>query len=258
MDNGNDSTLETVPLSNLATSDAANPRTPVTLDLTNATTIFLSGSSATIDGDGAQVDDGVVTITQGGIYAVSGTLAEGRILVNAAEADVIVALSGASITCSYGSPLYIYQAGTATVHLVEGTENVLTDGESYTFADSLSSPADEEPNACLYSKADMVIEGAGALTVAANYKNGITSKDTLTIYDGTVTVSAVNHGVNGKDSNTIDSATLTVTCGGDAIRSTNDTDNSLGWVSVSNTALFLNSGEDGIQAETWAAVSSGA
>ena len=67
----------------------------------------------------------------GGIYAVSGTLDDGRIIVNAGSADVTVALNGASIVCSYGSPLYIYQAGTATVHLMEGTENTLTDGESY-------------------------------------------------------------------------------------------------------------------------------
>ena len=102
-----------------------------------------------------------------------------------------MALSGASIVCSYGSPLYIYQAGTATVHLMEGTENTLTDGESYTFSDSLSSAADEEPNACLYSKADLVIEGAGALAVEANYNNGIT-KDSLEIYDSAVTVDAAN------------------------------------------------------------------
>ena len=126
-------------------SNAASLRTPAALDLT-----------------GAKAEGGVVTITEGGIYAVSGTLDDGRIIVNAGSADVTVALNGASIVCSYGSPLYIYQAGTATVHLMEGTENTLTDGESYTFSDSLSSAADEEPNACLYSKEDLVIEGAGA------------------------------------------------------------------------------------------------
>ena len=238
-------------------SNAASLRTPAALDLTGATIITLSGSTVSIEGSGAEAEGGVVTITEGGIYAVSGTLDDGRIIVNAGSADVTVALNGASIVCSYGSPLYIYQAGTATVHLMEGTENTLTDGESYTFSDSLSSAADEEPNACLYSKEDLVIEGAGALAVEANYNNGITSKDSLEIYDGAVTVDAANHGVNGKDSNTIDSAILTVTCGGDAVRSTNDSDETLGWVSVSNSTLTLTAGEDGIQAETSAVVSAG-
>lgn len=241
----------------LSSSNAANPRAPAALDLTDATVITLSGNSASVAGGGAEVDGSAVTITAGGVYAVSGTLTDGRIIVNAPKEDVIVALNGADVTCSYGSPLYIYKAGTATIHLMEGTENALTDGAGYTFADDYSSEADEEPNACLYSKEDLVIEGAGSLTVTANYKNGITSKDTLQVYDGVISVTAVNHGVNGKDSNTIDSAALTVVCGGDAIRSTNDSDGTLGWVSVSNSTLELDAGEDGIQAETTVTISGG-
>lgn len=240
----------------LSTSDTASPRTPAALDLTGAASITLSGGTVQIDGSGASESGGVITITAGGTYAVSGILDEGRIIVNAPGADVTLALNGASITCSYGSPLYVYRSSSTTIHLVEGTENTLADGESYTFADSLSSAAEEEPNACLYSKSDLIIQGAGALAVEANYNNGLTSKDTLEIYDAVIAVTAVNHGINGKDSNTVDSATISVTCGGDAIRSTNDSDSNLGWVSISNSTLNLTAGEDGIQAETWAALSS--
>lgn len=237
------------PLS-LLNSTSASPRSPAVLDLTGATVITLSGSGASVDGKGAEAKGSVVTITAAGIYAVSGCLEDGRIIVNAPKEEVTVALNGADITCSYGSPLYIYKAGTATVHLMEGTENTLTDGAVYSFDDEYSSAADEEPNACLYSKADLLIQGAGALTVLANCDNGITSKDTLQIYDGSLWVQAANNGINGKDSHTIDSAAIAVTCGGDAIRSTNDTDETLGWVSVSNSTLNLTAGEDGIQAET--------
>lgn len=238
-------------------SAAAAARTPAALDLTGATAITLSGGGASVDGEGASAEGGVVTITAAGVYAVSGTLEDGRIIVNAPKEEVTVALNGADITCSYSSPLYIYKAGTATVHLMEGTENALTDGAAYTYNDEYSSAADEEPNACLYSKADFVIEGAGKLNVTANCDNGITGKDTLQIYDGVLSVQAVNNGINGKDSNTIDSAAIAVTCGGDAIRSTNDTDGTLGWVSVSNSTLNLAAGEDGIQAETALTISDG-
>ena len=241
----------------LSGSDAAVPRAPAEIDLTGAAAITLSGSSVQIDGGGAGASGGVITITAGGVYAVGGTLDEGRIIVNAPGADVTLALNGASITCSYGSPIYIYQSARTTIHLVEGTENTLADGVNYTFADSLSSAAEEEPNACLYSKSDLVIQGAGSLTVEANCNNGITSKDTLEIYDAALSVTAVNHGINGKDSNTIDSASISVTSGGDAIRSSNDSDTALGWVNVSNSTLSLTAGEDGIQAETWAALTSG-
>lgn len=238
-------------------NNSATLRQPAELDLKDATVISLSDSGISIEGTGAEAEGSVVTITSAGIYAVSGFLEDGRIIVNAPKEDVTVSLNGADITCSYGSPLYIYKAGTATVHLAEGTENSLTDGSEYTFADEYSSAADEEPNACLYSKADLVIEGAGTLTVTANCDNGITGKDTLQIYDSTVFVQAVNNGINGKDSNTIDSASVTVVCGGDAIRSTNDTDGTLGWVSVSASTLNLTAGEDGIQAETTLAMSEG-
>lgn len=238
-------------------SPAASSRTPAVLDLTGATAITLSGGDISVEGKGAAAEGSVVTITAAGVYAVSGSLEDGRIIVNAPKEEVTVALNGADITCSYGSPLYVYKAGTATVHLMEGTENALTDGAVYTFDDEYSSAADEEPNACLYSKADLVIEGAGALSVTANCDNGITSKDTLQVYDGTFFVQAVNNGVNGKDSNTIDSACVTVNCGGDAIRSTNDTDETLGWISISNAVLDLTAREDGIQAETALTISDG-
>ncbi len=187
----------------------------------------------------------------------SGTLTEGRILVDAKGGDVTLVLNGADITCSTGSPLYIYQSACTTVHVMEGTENALTDGSNYTFADSRSSEADDEPNACLCSKSDLVLQGAGGLTVNGNYRNGITGKDTLEIYDLTLTVTAVGNGISGKDSNTIDSANITVACGEDAIRSTNDTDAAKGWVRISNSVLNLTAGEDGIQSETDAILSSG-
>lgn len=238
-------------------SAAVTAHSPAVLDLAGATAITLSGSGASVAGEGAAAEGSVVTITTGGVYAVSGSLEDGRIIVNAPKEEVTVALNGADISCSYGSPLYIYKAGMAVVHLMEGTENTLTDGTVYTFADEYSSAADEEPNACLYSKADLVIRGAGALAVQANWDNGITSKDTLQICDGSISVRAVGNGINGKDSNTIDSAVISVSCGGDAIRSTNDTDETLGWIRVSNATLDLDAGEDGIQAETALTISEG-
>ena len=69
-------------------SNAASLRTPAALDLTGATIITLSGSTVSIEGSGAEAEGGVVTITEGGIYAVSGTLDDGRIIVNAGSADV--------------------------------------------------------------------------------------------------------------------------------------------------------------------------
>lgn len=226
-------------------------------DVSGATTITLSGQSATTTGTGAEVTDGMVTITAGGTYVVTGTMTEGRILVNAPKEEVTLVLQDAAITCSTGSPLYVYKSKATTLYLPEGTASTLTDGTDYTFSDSYSSAEEEEPSACLYSKSDLIIAGSGSLTVNANYNNGITGKDTLFIQKASVTVTAVNHGINGKDSLTIKDADITVTSGGDALRSTNDSDTTLGYLVITGSALKLTAGEDGIQAETTLTISGG-
>lgn len=226
-------------------------------DLTNATKITLSDTNINISGSGAEEKDGTVTITEGGTYVFSGSLSNGRIVVNAPDKEVTVVLNGADITCSYSSPLYVYKASSATVYLLKDTENKLTDGESYTYSDSYSSSEDEEPNACLYSKSNLIIAGAGSLTVNANFNNSITSKDTLRIDSASITVNAKNHGINGKDYLTLKNAKVSVTSGGDALRSTNDSDEALGYITSVNSDLTLVSGEDGMQAETVMTISGG-
>lgn len=206
-------------------------------DLTNATEITLSGADN-------------VTITDGGVYVLTGTLTDGRVLVNAPDADVTLVLQDADITCSDSSALYIYKAASVLLYLPDGTASTLTDGSSYDYGDGVSSSADEEPNACLYAKSDLIIAGGGTLTVTGNAGNGITGKDTLKIEDTAVSVTAANHGINGKDCLVLKQTDVTVTSGGDALRATNDSDSALGCVLIGASALTLTAGEDGIQAET--------
>ena len=97
-------------------------------DVSGATTIALSGQSATATGTGAEVTDGMVTITAGGTYVVTGTMTEGRVLVNAPKEEVTLVLQDAAITCSTGSPLYVYKSKATTLYLPEGTASTLTEG----------------------------------------------------------------------------------------------------------------------------------
>lgn len=204
--------------------------------------ILLSGSSASVSGTGAEAENGIVTITEGGTYEISGTLEDGQICVKAPDEDVTLILKNVSVTSSSGSPFVILKANSVTLSLPDGTESTLTDSETY--------DSDEDADACLYSKADLTIEGTGTLTVNANYKNGITGKDTLTIRDSTLFVTAANHGITGKDSLTAENASLTVQSGGDAIRSTNNEDRALGFILLTDCTLDLTAAEDGVQAET--------
>ena len=74
-------------------------------DMTNAAKITLSGGSATVSGGSAEISGSEIIITGGGVYAVSGTLSDGSIVVNAPDEEVTLVLDGADISCSDGSPL---------------------------------------------------------------------------------------------------------------------------------------------------------
>ncbi len=236
-----------------STADTAKPAEApqsVQVDEAGATVITLNGNETSVSGDGAAVNGSDVLIQSGGTYTVRGTSADSRIVVDAADADVTLVLDGAQITSAQSSAIYVYSAGQATVYAKEGTQSSLTDGENYAYTDAYASEADEEPNACLYSKADLILAGSGELTVNGRANNGVTGNDTLQITDLTLTVNAANNGVTGKDSLTIQGADLTVTAGGDGIRATNDQDESLGTVTVNQAALTITAVEDGIQAQT--------
>ncbi len=221
------------------------------------TVITLSGSSVSISGEdsGVALEDKDIIITREGTYEFTGTLDNGRIIVNAVNQNVVLILNGVDITCSNGSAIYVYKAGTCTILLNGNTENTISDGSSYDFSLSFCDSASEEPNAAIFAKDDLIIRGTGSLIVNGNYAAGIIGKDTLKIINTNVTVTAVGNGINGKDSLTIQNSTVNVTAGKDALRSTNDTDSTLGYAVFTDSNITLIAGNDGVQAETGITVS---
>ncbi|MCC8196070.1 MAG: carbohydrate-binding domain-containing protein [Ruminococcus sp.] len=228
-----------------------------TTDESGDTVIALSGSSVSISGDdsGVTLEDKDIIITREGTYEFMGTLDDGRIIVNAVNQNVVLILNGANITCSNGSAIYVYQAGTCTILLNGNTENTISDGSSYDFSLSFCDETSEEPNAAIFAKDDLIIRGTGSLIVNGNYAAGIIGKDTLKIINTNVTVNAVGNGINGKDSLTIQNSTVNVTSGKDALRSTNDTDATLGYATFTDSNITLVAGNDGVQTETGITVS---
>ncbi len=216
--------------------------------------IKLEGDAITVDGSGATVDGTTVTVTAAGTYDISGTLNDGQIIVNAADSDkVVLVLDGADITCATSAPIYVLSADKVVITLAEGTENSVTDGTAYVFEDAES----DEPNAAIFSKDDLTINGDGSLTVNANYNNGIVSKDDLKITGGTITVTAVNDGIKGKDSIAVKDGVITVTAGSDGLQANNDEDTEKGYIAIEGGTLAIISGLDGIQAETNLSASGG-
>lgn len=221
----------------------------------NTCTVEIGGEISVI-GDGASYQSGVLSITRGGVYSLSGTISDGYVYIDADD-NVKLILNGLSVTNGNGAAIYCYNAKNLYIELAEGTENILTDGSSYSFGGKNESSAENEPNAALYSKSDLVLCGSGKLSVTGNYALGIRCNDDLTVESGDITVNAVTNGVRGSDSVTVEGGSLKITAGQDGIKSTNDTDADKGYILISGGSLEINAGEDGIQAEQRLSVTDG-
>ena len=208
--------------------------------------IKLNGDSAEIDGDGAKADGSVITISKEGVYYITGTLNDGQIIVNADKAKVQLVLDNADITCKTSAPVYGVDSDKIFITLAEGSENTLTDAESYTYAEDSAA----EPDACIFSFDSLTINGSGKLTVNANYKDGIKSNDDVVITDGDITINSAANGIKGKDYVAVCDGNINITSGTDGIKSSNSEDEGMGFVYIEGGSFVINAGNDGIQAET--------
>ncbi len=213
----------------------------------NPNFIKLNGTSASIDGTGAEIDGGKITITTAGIYAISGSLENGQIIVDVEDKGIVrLVLNEVEISCLDSAAIYVKNAGKTIISLQDGTQNIINDGEEYTLEDTET----DEPNAAIFSKDDLTINGTGTLTVNANYNNAITSKDDLRITGGNINIDSVDDGIIGRDMLAISDGNFNIVAGGDGIKSTNDSDSSKGFVAIENGNLDIKSGADAIQAVT--------
>lgn len=195
-------------------------------DASGATRIVLSDEGSEVHGNGAYVYQGDVYIVYAGRYRISGTLSNGRILVQADGDDKIwLLLDGVSLHCEDDAALRVEQAGKVFLTLAEGTENAISSGEAYSEA-AVAANVD----GAVYSRDDLTINGAGSLSVTAAYRHGVVCNDDLVITGGTVTVSAVQDGLHAHDSVRIRDADITVSAGDDGITASNDEGTSLLYV----------------------------
>ncbi|GAB6106455.1 carbohydrate-binding domain-containing protein [Fusibacter bizertensis] len=212
----------------------------------DATLITFENDQATIEGEGASFVDNQLTITQEGNFVISGTLLEGQIVISASENnDVHVILNGVSITNTTGPAINAQTGDKLILTLAPNTSNKLIDGSNYV----LEANADE-PNATLYSKIDLTINGTGTLDVVGNYDAGIRTKDDLKIISGNIIVDAKGDAIKGKNSISIKEGTFVVTAGEDAFQSNNDEDAAKGWILISNGTFEITAKDDAITAQT--------
>lgn len=211
-------------------------------DETAATTFISLGDEINVDGSGVKLSGSDIIIEDSGQYEITGTLADGRIVIDAKNETVCIRLNNANISCSYSSAIYGYKADKLTIVLKDGTENSMEDAADYSFSDDWSTEAEEEPNACLYAKMDLLLCGTGSLSVTGNREQGITCNDIFEIADVTLQINSAGKALLGKDKLVVSDADITAEAGDDALHSN-------GNVLLNGGTYMLAAGDDGIHAD---------
>lgn len=204
--------------------------------------ISLNGSSAEINGKGAEFTDKRIRITSGGVYLFSGILDDGQIYVNTKE-KVHIVLDGTDISCSDSSPIYIEDSDNAVI-TVNG-ENTLSDAVEYSYENA----DDNEPDAVIYSKDDLAINGTGTLNITANYNEGVTSKNDLRISGVILNIVSAGNAVKGKDSLAVMDAVITADSKADGLKSSNSEETDKGYIVIESGEFNITAAQDALQAE---------
>ncbi len=229
-------------------ASAQRPTRPVT------TTITLADNNIVISGSGALANGNTLTISADGVFEITGTLSDGQIVIDAPDNAVVeLVLSGINVSSGKNAAIYCKNCDDLLISLTENTQNIISDVQSYTYDDA----AKEEPNAVLFSKTDLNIGGTGWLTVNANFKHGIYTKDDLVIEGGGFNVNSVADAIKGKDSVNILNGKFEITSGGDAVQASNADSTAVGYVQITGGDFVIRSVGDAIQAESSLIISDG-
>lgn len=227
--------------------------------VTAKTMIHLNGDSATVEGDYAEVNGSIITISHSGEFWVDGTLADGQINVNiadeAADAETVkIFLNGANITGKTAPAILITNAENTSVNIVDGTENTISDGDTAYAGDWLGAAVIEAKDDITFKGGE---KGTGVLTITANTQNALVCNNDIKFTGGTVNIDTLNatdktNAVNGKKSVTVkETAVLNIDAEGDGLKS------SKGDVAIEGGTVSIKAGNDAIQAETTIDISGG-
>jgi len=220
----------------------------LTWDSSGEKTIDLANPAAT---DGVSVENGTITITSGGTYRLTGEYS-GQVKIEAAKTDTVrLGLDNAKITNSTGAAINVVSAAEAIIYTAAGTTNTVADEANYT------ATGDDDPDAAIYSTANLTLTGEGSLSVEGAYEEGIHTTGGLVIASGTLEVNAANTGIKGKDYVDITGGIVNVIAAQDGIKSTNTDDESMGFTRLSAGSVTVSAGDDGLKAPRTLKISGG-
>ena len=215
----------------------------VSYKASEAVKITLNKTTATVSGSGVKADGSTITITEEGVYIVSGTLEDGQIIVDASDSDKVqIVLDGVHINCKTNAAIYVREADKVFITLAENSSNTLGGGNEYTQID------DNTVDGVIFSKSNLVCNGTGSLTIEADYKHGIVSKDDLVITGGTYKIAAADNGITAKDQIKILNGSFDIDAANSAVKAKNTDDAELGNIYIAGGIFTIEAEQDGFHA----------
>ena len=162
------------------------------------TVVQFTDEAASVSGSGCEADGTALTISESGVYRLSGSCADGSVKVKKGTPGVTLVLDGLTLASADTAPIICGKSSQVTIEAAAGTANALSDSEQN---NDDTYPANENAeNAVLKCKdgSQVTLCGTGALTLTANGKNGIKSgastdedgEASLTVRELTLTISA--------------------------------------------------------------------
>lgn len=211
----------------------------------NCAYIELNGTFATCQSNAVEIKGTIITIKDEGTYVVSGALDNGMIIVDSEDTDKTqIVLNGVSIHNDIFAAIYIKQSDKVFLTLEEGTENILSSGDSFEVID------EEEIDGVIYSKDDLTLNGKGSLSIKSPGGHGIVSKDDLIITGGNYVIDATSHGLSANDMLGIADGNFMIASGEDSVHCDMN-------IYIENGTFEINAKDDAIHADETLLVSGG-
>lgn len=215
----------------------------------NPTVITLADNNISVAGSGATDNGSYVTISEEGTYVVSGTLANGQIVVDMKDDThkAQIVLDNVDITCKDSAGINVVNADKVFVTTAENSKNYITATIS----------SDNTVDAGIFSKSDITVNGLGELTINVTNGDAIVGKDEVTITSGTYVLTSDGHGIDSNDGIAIAGGTFTINVEKDGLHSEHTTNESKGYVYILDGDFYINAGRDGIDASGFVEICDG-
>ena len=161
-----------------------------TADLTDAVYETLS------DGD-------TLTITEAGVYVLSGDAENAEVIVEAGDDDKVqLVLDGLTVTNDSTPVICVRNADKVFVTTTDAESTLSVTG-------AFTADGDTNTDAVIFSKDDLVLNGVGTLNITST-DNGVSGKDDLKVTGGTLNITCASHALEASDRALIAGGTLTI------------------------------------------------